>query len=61
MPDQSLLHDVETALADLLEEIRDIRSGGGMAVMRPTTMQRYERGEIVLARLRRVLAHFPDA
>lgn len=47
-----LVQELETVLADLLEEIRNCR-GPGMANMGELTQQRYEAGEAVLARLRK--------
>lgn len=56
----SLSHELETAIADLLEEVRTWYGTGGMASMSPTTQARYEAGERVLARLRRVNRFWPD-
>jgi len=48
----SLVTDIETALADLLEELRDW-NGGGLKGMRHRTRLRYNFAEDVLNRLRR--------
>ena len=47
----TLLTDTETALADLLEELRDW-NGGGLRGMRRQTRLRYDFAETVLTRLR---------
>ena len=49
----ALVRDIETALADLLEELRD-RNGGGLRGMRHQTRLRYDFAEDILSRLRRM-------
>ena len=52
-PFRSIVREVETVMAELLDEVRTAH-GGGMERMPVVTRQRYEAGEVALNRLRRV-------